>query len=422
LTIRQQSFQWAALANGRVIGFEFTITNTGSETLTDVFLGMFSDSDIGSRGRPGVADDDLAGSLSFPVSAYDGSLLPVELAYMKDAARTNQEPGRAAWVLCGVFDDAGAPFPVGRRGFQVFRGNAAFADGGDPTNDAERYELLSRDEVDPDTPFDEWADYRTLISTGPFATLPVGASLHFRTAFVIGENDADLLDSASAAVLTAYGRSFDRDGDPANGAEFPVPWIRPDEVLVAALGGRLEGRFADGGAELAVAIPAEFAAVIEVHRRAAGRLPARTWDAADLSLSGRENDSLTLTLDDRDAGPWPRSYELAAVIEGDRIPLDEVQVKGALPMRATLQAGPNPFNPRLQVRFSLPRDGHVLLQAYDLRGRRVADLVDADLGAGERVVAWEGRDPAGRALPSGTYLLRLSAAGELVETRVTLLR
>ncbi|MCB1182286.1 hypothetical protein KDM41_02560, partial [bacterium] len=26
LTIRQQSFQWAALANGRVIGFEFTIT------------------------------------------------------------------------------------------------------------------------------------------------------------------------------------------------------------------------------------------------------------------------------------------------------------------------------------------------------------------------------------------------------------
>ena len=37
-------------------------------------------------------------------------------------------------------------------------------------------------------------------------------------------------------------------------------------------------------------------------------------------------------------------------------------------------------------------------------------LVDADLAAGHQSVTWDGRDTAGRALPSGDYVARFEAS------------
>jgi hypothetical protein len=89
---------------------------------------------------------------------------------------------------------------------------------------------------------------------------------------------------------------------------------------------------------------------------------------------------------------------------------------------ATLACAPNPFNPRTTFRCDLPRSGRARLVVYDVAGRRVRGLLDGDLPAGPREVAWDGRDDAGRAVAAGSYLARLEGDGTVAVTRVVLVR
>ena len=64
---------------------------------------------------------------------------------------------------------------------------------------------------------------------------------------------------------------------------------------------------------------------------------------------------------------------------------------------------PNPFNPRVNIRFSLPADLPGRLMVHDLRGNLIAE-VWRGIGTGRETNAvWNGVDQAGRACPSGTY-------------------
>jgi len=79
---------------------------------------------------------------------------------------------------------------------------------------------------------------------------------------------------------------------------------------------------------------------------------------------------------------------------------------------ASLHANyPNPFNPNTTFSFELHHEDHVLLQIFDVEGRLVRTLCDEPRPAGRSEFEWDGRDEKGRALPSGVYLYRLSAAG-----------
>ncbi len=92
------------------------------------------------------------------------------------------------------------------------------------------------------------------------------------------------------------------------------------------------------------------------------------------------------------------------------------------PADLALTAAPNPFNPRTTVSFALPQAGMVELMAFDLRGRRVAQLAKGFRAAGGHEVIWEAADHAGRSLSSGTYLLRLSTPQGTKVSRVALVR
>jgi hypothetical protein len=79
-------------------------------------------------------------------------------------------------------------------------------------------------------------------------------------------------------------------------------------------------------------------------------------------------------------------------------------------------AAPNPFAGSTTVNLSLSRAGRVKVAAYDLGGRLVRVLVDGEMGAGARMLTWDGRDEAGARLAPGAYVLRLEA-GEIVQSR-----
>ena len=65
---------------------------------------------------------------------------------------------------------------------------------------------------------------------------------------------------------------------------------------------------------------------------------------------------------------------------------------------------PNPFNPTTRIRYALPQRAPVRLSVYDVQGRLVGVLVEAEQATGWHEVTFE----AG-ALPSGVYFYRLEA-------------
>lgn len=68
-----------------------------------------------------------------------------------------------------------------------------------------------------------------------------------------------------------------------------------------------------------------------------------------------------------------------------------------------LQNYPNPFNPNTTITYHIPKNGHVTLEVFDIRGRLQKMLVDKNEVAGEHAIEL---DTAGWS--SGTYLYRLS--------------
>ncbi|MEL6615280.1 MAG: T9SS type A sorting domain-containing protein [Bacteroidota bacterium] len=82
-----------------------------------------------------------------------------------------------------------------------------------------------------------------------------------------------------------------------------------------------------------------------------------------------------------------------------------------------VDAGPNPFTTSTTIRYELAADAEVDLRVYDATGREVAALVRGTQTAGAHSAAFAAGD-----LPSGVYVWRLAAGGEVTTGRVTLAR
>lgn len=68
---------------------------------------------------------------------------------------------------------------------------------------------------------------------------------------------------------------------------------------------------------------------------------------------------------------------------------------------------PNPFNPQTQIPWELSHSGPVNLSVYDVVGRRVSVLIEADMPAGRHVTPFDAS-----ALPSGLYIYRLQTRSQ----------
>ncbi|MFN8549180.1 MAG: FlgD immunoglobulin-like domain containing protein [Candidatus Eisenbacteria bacterium] len=101
-------------------------------------------------------------------------------------------------------------------------------------------------------------------------------------------------------------------------------------------------------------------------------------------------------------------------LPSDQVPL--VSDVPALAGKASFTLLPNPFQTATQLSFQAPTDGPVRALVYDLAGRQVRVLFEGETLAAGRPIAWDGRDDAGRALPAGTYLVRvIDQRGEQVQ-------
>ncbi|MBD3337127.1 MAG: hypothetical protein GF355_16550 [Candidatus Eisenbacteria bacterium] len=259
LRVQQRSFAWSTPGSDEFVGFEFTIWNDGFETLRDVFIGYFVDSDAGPKDAESFWTDDGGAYLPldtlFVDPARDDSCgidtLNIDICYMYDipdngnTATGGDTDGYFGGMFLGHTTDPNgvfAPPDVGIHTAHFFSSSAPYPQG-DPRNDFERYDLLSRGTV-PTRPTTQPSDYRYAFSAGPFAELLPGEKLTFQTAFVIGSGLRGMSRNAVTAQRIYNGRWRDVDGREDTG-------IDGRELCLVAIGPGEPARWSDPCTDLA---------------------------------------------------------------------------------------------------------------------------------------------------------------------------
>ena len=62
------------------------------------------------------------------------------------------------------------------------------------------------------------------------------------------------------------------------------------------------------------------------------------------------------------------------------------------------------------------------LEVFDIRGRRVATLLDQSLDRGEHEVTWNGADFTGRRAAAGVYFYRLTGQDGVLTRKMLIVR
>lgn len=254
LHVRQESYAWRHPRFDDIVAVHYRITNAGDESLADVCAGIFMDPDVGRRDEPASYEDDNVGRNTLP----DGG---TDLVYAWDA---DGDQGRTTSYF-GVLLLRAAGGGSERHAwdtFAHFAGSASFRQRGDPTNDFERYELMSSRVIQRGSQVPR--DYRALMSAGPFESLAPGETLDFIVAFVAGEGlDGLLANVAEARTLYANdwythrpagppaGRIHLADGNPnpfnpTTQIAFTIPEAARVRLAVYDVRGRLVETLADG--------------------------------------------------------------------------------------------------------------------------------------------------------------------------------
>lgn len=162
---------------------------------------------------------------------------------------------------------------------------------------------------------------------------------------------------------------------------------------------------------------------------AAGELPpglALNPDVGLISGVPTQSDSFPFLAKVTDSGDPQHSDEawLSIVI---RPPSGIEDTEGQmLPREFELfQNFPNPFNPVTVIGVSVPQestgdDSRILLEIYDLRGRKVKTLIDGVMQPGRYRIAWDGLTENGMRAASGIYIYILTAGERTIARKMIL--
>lgn len=97
---------------------------------------------------------------------------------------------------------------------------------------------------------------------------------------------------------------------------------------------------------------------------------------------------------------------------------------GGSPGRGGVQlaATPNPFDRSSTLRFTLGERSRAVMRVYDIAGRVVRTVLDAELAAGEQSASWDALDDRGVRVAGGTYFARLTVGGQVAHRTLILVR
>jgi len=242
LKVRQTSYAWATPGQNDFVGMDWAITNVSGRTLRNVMVGIFADMDIGSRAVPGYFLDDQVGLINRDIEYIGASgetiRRKIQMGYGYDNPDNPNNPQEnkggdvpgyfGMMFLNHTTDPAGllAPKNVGITAFKFFSGSGApYAAGGDPENDAQRYQLMTDPTLNPanlgEIRSSRPLDYRLVMATGPFRSLLPESTLIISVGWVMGLGlgtgntigaGGTLIENAIAAQQVFDGLYTDFDG------------------------------------------------------------------------------------------------------------------------------------------------------------------------------------------------------------------
>jgi hypothetical protein len=206
IRVRQTSYAWATPGQNDFVGMDYRITNRSGRTLRNVMVAIFADPDVGNRGIQGYFVDDQVGLfdrvVSYPGPTGETTKRRIQMAYAFDnpdnPANPQENKGGDApgyfgcMFLNHTIDPSGitAPDHVGVTSFKYFSGSASFSAGGDPENDAQRYQLMTDPALNPNATGEVRSsrpvDYRFIMATGPFRSLLPESTLTISVGWVMG--------------------------------------------------------------------------------------------------------------------------------------------------------------------------------------------------------------------------------------------
>ena len=228
--IRQETYQWGEEGFDDFIAVQYFISNIGSDFLTNVYFGIYADLDAGSLSSGSYFRDDQIGyTIDVRCVPYGDSEIPIRVKVLyvyDDNGDEGKTPGYFGISLIDypvyiVIADKTPPTKLHSRHYaypsaiKIFRGLQSFDSGGEPTNDYERYKVLSSWGWDEDTTIPN--DYKALMAMGPFSLAPFEEPFPLNIAYVAGYGLDGMLQNAAAASLHFRGTWVDHDGNSQTG-------------------------------------------------------------------------------------------------------------------------------------------------------------------------------------------------------------
>jgi len=190
-----------------------------------------------------------------------------------------------------------------------------------------------------------------------------------------------------------------------------VDLVTYNPKIVAALSGALREARLVGGNEDAIAIYVNFWNTV------VNKMQMAEGDATGETGSDSDGDGIPFIPEQPNgiapvfAAEATQNLTGPTLVEGEDKPV-------VIPTAYKLyQNYPNPFNPSTQISFELPEQGQVVLEIYNIRGEKIATLINRGMSAGSHSVNFD----AGH-LTSGVYLYRITMNGYHATMKMNLLK
>ena len=100
-----------------------------------------------------------------------------------------------------------------------------------------------------------------------------------------------------------------------------------------------------------------------------------------------------------------------------------LEVDDLVPLEFSLsKAYPNPFNPTVNIDFTIPEATDISIQIFDLMGRVVFTHQQVFSSPGNYNFKWNGLTNSGTAIASGVYLVNINHKSNLYQQKITFLK